>query len=94
MVPTRKMALIVAAAFVAASLGAAAPADADPGDHQCPLAVSLMCRLLPIAPGLDHDIDLTQGPGTLNGQSLPQMPENAPSSSDGSITDLCPTGCG
>lgn len=49
---------IVALGGVAAALLAAAPAQADP-DNPCDLAVNFLCRMVPIAPDLDHDIDLT-----------------------------------
>jgi hypothetical protein len=48
---------------------------------------------MPIAPGLDHDIDLTQGGGTLNGQSLPEMPDAGPIANDERPTAICPDGC-
>jgi hypothetical protein len=35
------------------------PASADPGQDPCDLAFGFLCRMLPIAPDLDHDIDLT-----------------------------------
>ncbi|BBZ27275.1 hypothetical protein MMAD_15700 [Mycolicibacterium madagascariense] len=66
-------ALVAAVGMVAVALGVAAPAAADV-DDPCQLGVTFLCRFMPIAPGLDHDIDLTQGSGTLNGQSLQQMP--------------------
>lgn len=40
-------------------LGSAAPAGAQPVDNPCDLAIGLLCQFLPIAPQLDHDIDLT-----------------------------------
>ena len=94
MVITRKGAVIVAGGVVAATLGAAAPASADPSGDQCPLAVTVLCRFLPIAPGLDHDIDLTQGPGSLNGHTLPEMPNSGQGPEDVPPAQICPTGCG
>ena len=41
-------------------LVAPATAVADPGEPLCPLSMILMCRLLPVAPDLDDDVDLTQ----------------------------------
>jgi hypothetical protein len=70
----KKRVLAVAVAAVGATLSLGAPAAADPVDDPCQLAVSFLCRFMPMAPGLDHDIDLTQNSGTLNGQSLQQMP--------------------
>ncbi|TPG36420.1 fibronectin-binding protein [Mycolicibacterium hodleri] len=94
MVITKKRAVIVAVGVLGATLGAAAPAGADPSDDQCPLSVTILCRFLPIAPGLDHDIDLTQGPGSLNGQALPEMPHSGQSPEDVPPAQICPTGCG
>lgn len=70
----KKRALIAAIGACAFALTVAAPAAADPVDDPCQLGVTFLCRFMPMAPGLDHDIDLTQGSGTLNGQSLQQMP--------------------
>ncbi|MBJ7336338.1 fibronectin-binding protein [Mycolicibacterium sp.] len=96
MVTTRTKAFIVAAGVAAAAFGTAAPAGADPGGDPCHLgdiAVTLICKLMPIAPGLDHDIDLTQGSGNLNGQPLPEMPEGTPISENEMPTQVCPNGC-
>ena len=51
-----------AAALAAAALlfGPAAPVAADPVVDPCQLAVSLFCRMVPIAPELEHSVDLTQ----------------------------------
>ncbi|MCW2730231.1 MAG: hypothetical protein JWR13_1047 [Mycobacterium sp.] len=93
MLNTRMRVFIVAAGVGAAALGVAAPAGADPADDPCQLAVTFLCRFMPIAPGLDHDIDLTQGGGTLNGQSLPEMPDAGPIANDERPTAICPDGC-
>ena len=74
MITVKTRAVIVALGVTAAALGAAAPASADPTDPPCPLEISLMCRFLPIAPDLDHDIDLTQDSAVIDGHPLPQMP--------------------
>jgi hypothetical protein len=71
---TTKRAVVVAIAATAMALGLAAPANAGPGDDPCPLAMAFLCRMLPVAPDLDHDIDLTQESATVNGDVLPQMP--------------------
>jgi hypothetical protein len=89
---TLKRMVITAASVIAMSFGMAAPAGAAPGDP-CQLAVTLLCRFVPIAPDLDHDIDLTKDPGTLNGQSLPAMPSADPKSDDAPPTDPCLNGC-
>jgi len=39
--------------------------------------MAFSCHFLPVAPGLDHDIDLTQDSATVNGEALPQMPTDA-----------------
>ncbi|MGH3642558.1 MAG: fibronectin-binding protein [Mycobacterium sp.] len=93
MVITKKGAFLVAVGVVAASLGTAVPAGADPSEDPCQLAVTFLCRFMPMAPGLDHDIDLTQGPGTLNGQSLPEMPDAGQSPEDVPPAAICANGC-
>lgn len=73
----------VASAAVATTLFFAIPATAEPGDNTCGGGVgSLLCRLVPIAPGLDHDIDLTTDLGTDNGTV------------DRPTTDLCSVNVG
>ncbi len=58
----RRLSIVILGGLAAALL-AAAPAQADP-DNPCELAVNFLCRMVPIAPDLDHDIDLTvQSPG-------------------------------
>jgi hypothetical protein len=75
--------LAVSAALAAATL-LAVPANADPGDNPCELAVSFLCRFVPVAPGLDHDLDLTQqqpvDPNAVPPDSLP-------------VADPCAAGC-
>jgi hypothetical protein len=60
-----KRAAIIASAAVAAGLGLAAPAGADPGFDPCHSSVLMLCRMLPVMPDLDHDIDLSQDPNAL-----------------------------
>lgn len=50
--------LVATAGICAAAL--AAPVHAEPVDEPCPLTVSLVCRLVPIVPSLDGDVDYTQ----------------------------------
>lgn len=88
---TIKKAIVLAAAASAVTLGVAAPASANPGDP-CPLAVSFLCNFVPIAPDLDHNIDLTQNSGTIAGQPVPQMP-SAPDYDYGPPADVCANGC-
>jgi hypothetical protein len=71
-------AVIIALGVVAGALGLAPTAGADPADDPCQLAVSFLCRFVPMAPDLDHDVDLTQDPGALNGQPLPEPPAAEP----------------
>lgn len=90
---TLKRAVIMAASVVAVGFGLAAPAGADPGDNPCQLAATFLCRFIPMAPDLDHDIDLTKQSGTLNGQSLPEMPSAGPSPDDAPPVNPCLNGC-
>ena len=78
MVATKMRAVAIALGVAAAALGLAAPAAADPADDPCQLAVSFLCRFVPMAPELDNDVDLTQDPGALNGQPLPEPPTAEP----------------
>lgn len=70
---------------VTSAVTSAGPAAAGPGDNPCGLVISLLCRFVPIAPELDHDIDLTMPPGpdnpvptslvpALPGESVPAGP--------------------
>ena len=73
---------IAVAAFIAAVV-LASPVHAEPVDEPCALAVSLLCRFVPIAPSLDGDVDYTQqqpGAGIL-------APESA------QPVDPCVSGC-
>jgi hypothetical protein len=69
--------IIVAVGASVLALGLAAPATADSPDGPCPLAATFLCSFLPIAPDLDHNIDLTRESGTTNGQPLPEMPADS-----------------
>ncbi|WP_395309744.1 fibronectin-binding protein [Mycobacterium sp. AMU20-3851] len=55
--PTRTA--LAALAAVAAALAMAGPVHADPADNPCELAITFLCQFMPIAPELEHDIDLT-----------------------------------
>ena len=79
-----KRAVIAAAATLATGTLLAVPANADPGDNPCELAINFLCRFVPVAPDLDHDIDLTQQP--------PGDP-NAPPPDSLPATDPCVAGC-
>jgi len=71
-----KKAAIVALGAVATVLYLAIPAGADP-DPCSPLPI-FICRMVPVAPDLDHDVDLTQDPSGLtdgrDGQSAVDQP--------------------
>jgi hypothetical protein len=62
--------ITVVAVFVLPA--AAVPARADPGAGSCPLAIAFLCGLVPIAPDLDHDVDLTKVPPGVNPVELYQ----------------------
>jgi len=81
--------VIIAIGLIAAAFGVAAPAGADPADDPCQLAVSFLCRFVP----MDHDVDLTQDPGALNGQPLPEPPSGEPAPEPAPPADLCVNGC-
>jgi len=67
----------VALGVVAVAVCCSAPAGADPGTDPCQSATTFLCKFMLIAPDLDHDIDLTQGPATINGTPVPQLPAPA-----------------
>ena len=67
-----KRTVIATATALAAGLLLSAPATAQPGDNPCELAINFLCRFVPIAPDLDHDIDLTQQQPVDPGQQRPQ----------------------
>jgi hypothetical protein len=53
----------------------AVPAGADPGFDPCHSSITFFCRMLPMMPDLDHDVDLTQDPdGLTGGQSFGDQP--------------------
>lgn len=69
---------VVSGLSVASALISAAPVTAGPGDNPCGLAINLLCRFVPIAPELDHDIDLTRPPGPDNPVPASLVPVVAP----------------
>jgi hypothetical protein len=73
---TRMRSTVVALGLMTTALGVAAPASAEPGDDPCQLAATFLCRFVPMAPDLDHDIDLTQQPGTAVDAGPPAAPTN------------------
>ena len=89
-----RKAVAVAVGASALALGVAAPAAAFTTDDPCQLMVTFLCQFVPIAPDLDHSIDLTEGPATLAGQPVPQMPSAAdPDPVYGPPADVCANGC-
>jgi hypothetical protein len=67
------------------STAASTPASADPGDSPCGLAVSFICRFVPLAPELDGDVDLTK--------QLPSVDPSAPPADSLPPLDPCAFGC-
>ncbi|HXB88402.1 hypothetical protein [Mycobacterium sp.] len=71
-----KKAAIVTLGAVTSVLYLAIPAAADP--DPCGTLPIFICRMVPIAPDLDHDVDLTQDPSGLtdgrDGQSAADQP--------------------
>ena len=63
----------------------AVPASADSGNDPCGLAVSFLCRFIPIAPELDGDVDLTK--------QLPSADPAAPPPDSRPPADICANGC-
>lgn len=75
----RRIGIITAALAVAGGV-LAAPASAEPMPP-CEFGLSFLCSLLPIAPGLEGDIDLTQDVPPAN-----SLPEDQ-------VADPCALGC-
>jgi hypothetical protein len=76
---------VVALSALCSAVFLAAPASADPSDDPCELAVTFLCHFVPIAPDLDHNIDLTQLQPPVD-QAGP-LPESLPPA------DICANGC-
>jgi hypothetical protein len=70
--------------MLAAAVMLAGPASAEPG-NPCELAINFLCRFVPIAPELDHDIDLTQQSPPVDPSAPP--PESLP------VVSPCAAGC-
>jgi hypothetical protein len=79
-----KRTAIAAVAALTTGLLLAAPAAAEPGDNPCELAINFVCRFVPIAPDLEHDVDLTQ---------LQPIDPNAPPPESLPVVDPCAAGC-
>ena len=70
-----KKAAIIVLSTVTTGLYLAVPAGADPGFDPCRDSVTFLCRLAPMMPDLDHDVDLTQNPdGLTDGQGVGNQP--------------------
>jgi hypothetical protein len=77
-----KRTVVAAVAALAAGLLLAGPASAGPNDSPCELAISYFCKFVPVAPDLDHDLDLTQ-----------PVDPNAPPPDSLPAIDPCAAGC-
>jgi hypothetical protein len=80
-----KRSVIAAVSAVGAAVLLAAPAGAEPGDNPCEMAISFVCRFVPIAPDLEGDIDLTQQQPPVDPAAPP--PESPPPA------DICANDC-
>jgi hypothetical protein len=81
---TMKATIVIVCVF-GAQAALASPSVADPADDPCALEVSFICRFVPIAPGLDGDVDLTK-------QQPPADP-GAPTPDSRPPADICSAGC-
>jgi hypothetical protein len=63
--PVWKRAATILLGTATTGLWLAAPAGADPGFDPCRSSVPFVCRMFPVMPDLDHDVDLTQDPDAL-----------------------------
>ncbi|MCW2688323.1 MAG: hypothetical protein JWR37_3213 [Mycobacterium sp.] len=86
-------AAIAAAGAIMSTMFLAAPASADPATNPCELAVTFLCRFMPIAPELDHNIDLTQDSAVINGEQLPQAPGEDSGLPAAPPMPICINGC-
>ena len=59
--------------------------SADPGDNPCQLAVTFLCKFVPIAPDLEGDVDLTK--------DQPPADPNAPPPESLPVVNPCAAGC-
>lgn len=82
--PVLKRFAVIVAGAVTTGLCLAAPAGADPGFDPCHSTIVFLCRMLPLMPDLDHDVDLSQDPDALNGgQDLGNQPGTNPGTQPG-----------
>jgi hypothetical protein len=80
---SRLLRVAAAIAVSASTVIAAAPAHADPSDDPCRGLATLVCRLVPMAPDSEGDVDLTT--------NQPQVPASAAESLP--PYDVCSNGC-
>lgn len=78
-------ALITAAAMAVTAVLSSVSAGAQPGPPPCEFALSFICNVIPMAPNLDHDVDLTE--------QLPPADPNAPPPESLPVADPCAAGC-
>jgi hypothetical protein len=84
----RQVALVAAAITTMILFAGSSIAHADQDDDPCSLAVTFLCRFMPIAPELDGDVDLTQPqPGTGPVAPLPQPPPDPAVGTSTCMTD-------
>ena len=55
-----KRAVCAAIAALTVSILLSTAAEADNSEDPCGLAMAFLCRLVPMMPELDHDVDLSQ----------------------------------
>lgn len=77
--------LVAAVAIGAAATAFAAPAAAQPGPPPCGFALGFICNIIPTAPELEENVDLTEG--------LPPADPNAPLPESLPPLDPCAAGC-
>jgi hypothetical protein len=77
--------MIAAAAACGAAVWLAVPAAGQPGQPPCDFALSFICNVIPTAPDLDHNLDLTE--------QLPPVDPNAPLPESLPPLDPCSAGC-
>jgi hypothetical protein len=77
--------LIASVGYFTAGMALPRTAAAAPPDDSCPLAMAFLCRVLPVAPDLDGDVDLTR--------QLPPADSVAPPPDSLPAADPCAAGC-
>jgi hypothetical protein len=80
-----KRTVIAAVSALGAAVFLAVPASAEPSDNPCQLAVTFLCKFVPIAPDLEGDVDLTK--------DQPPADPNAPPPESLPPANPCASGC-